>query len=70
MLLAMRNLYEQEGEQYNTDLREEETLQDMKENDWIISEIWNRNLSPKPWLKKKGVGGGGVYYAMWETQNT
>lgn len=40
-------------EQYNTDLREEETLQDMKENDWIISEIWNGNLSPKPWLRER-----------------
>jgi hypothetical protein len=28
-------------------------LQDMKENDWIIREIWNRNLSTKPWEEKK-----------------
>jgi hypothetical protein len=35
-------------EHYNTDLGEEEILQDMKENDWIIREIWNRNLSTKP----------------------
>lgn len=35
-------------EQQNTDLGEEETLQDMKVNDWIISEVWNGNLSPKP----------------------
>lgn len=35
-------------EQCNTDLREEDTLQDMREYDWMISEMWNRNLSPKP----------------------
>lgn len=43
----------QKEEQYNTDFGEEETLRDMKEIDWIFSEMWNRNLSHKSWQKQK-----------------